>query len=50
MAPNYAARPFGLVNIPGVSHPHHSGDAMFVLHLHVNEEAFEDIETRLEVR
>lgn len=29
-----------------VSHPHHSGDATFVLMLHVNEEAFDDIEGR----
>lgn len=29
-----------------VSHPHHSGDATFVLMLHVNEDAFDDIENR----
>lgn len=33
----------------GVSHPHHSGDATFVLMLHVNEDAFDDIERRSEV-
>lgn len=29
-----------------VSHPYHSGDATFVLMLHVNEEAFDDVESR----
>ncbi|CAM9242983.1 unnamed protein product [Ectocarpus fasciculatus] len=29
-----------------VNHPHHSGDATFVLMLHVNEDAFDDIEGR----
>lgn len=33
-----------------VSHPHHSGDATFVLMLHVNEEAFDDIESRSQAR
>lgn len=32
-----------------VSHPHHSGDATFVLMLHVNEDAFDDIENRSQV-
>lgn len=34
----------------GVGHPHHSGDATFVLLLHVNEDAFDDIDNRSEVR
>lgn len=33
-----------------VSHRHHSGDATFVLMLHVNEEAFDDIENRSQAR
>lgn len=33
-----------------VSHPHHSGDATFVLMLHVNEDAFDDIEGRSQAR
>eukprot|EP00903_Cladosiphon_okamuranus_P016611 g15323.t1 len=33
-----------------VSHPHHSGDATFVLSLHVNEEAFDDLESRSQAR
>lgn len=28
----------------GVSHPYHCGDATFVLMLHINDDAFDDIE------